>query len=215
MRAMQNKARETFSEGEYQSILEERATYIGDVPLIHKRCPSVGCGLEYPDHVTVQHFDMLGVDEIDAQINALMGGDKLIDRGYDNDVDTSENEMLNAQFCSLALVDEAIEKLSNSMKRKCSEIAQDESDGAYYKHSSQQEPLGKPQTTPVFGVNFYQTNGGEVFNADRSPDWQPGSVSEINFPVGHDDSASHRQLGSAYYADVSDGRIPSNQSMLD
>jgi hypothetical protein len=39
---------------------------------------------------------MLGVDEIDAQINKLMGGEKIIDRGYDNDVDTSEDEMLNA-----------------------------------------------------------------------------------------------------------------------
>lgn len=215
MRAMQNKARETFSEGEYQTILEERVTYIGDVPLKHKKCPSVTCALADQDHITVEHFDMLGVDEIDAQINKLMGGKPLIDRGYDNDNDTSECEMLNAQLASLALVEDAIEKLSVSMRRKNSQSAYDESEGAYYEHSSQPEPTGKPQTTPVFGVQFYQTNGGEVFNADRLLDWQPGSVSEINFPVGHDDSASHRQFGSAYYADVSDGRVPSDQSMLD
>lgn len=80
-------------------------TYIEDVPLINRRCPSVNCDLTYPDHVTVSHFDMLKIQKIDDQINKLMGGQTIKDHGRDNDDDTSEMEMLNAQFGSLMFLE--------------------------------------------------------------------------------------------------------------
>ena len=88
---MKDKAREAFSEDEYQKLLDERVTYIQDLPLINRRCPSEECGLEFPEHVTVRHFDMLQVKKIDEQINQLMGGHPLADHAHDNDDCTSES----------------------------------------------------------------------------------------------------------------------------
>lgn len=62
------------------------------------------------------------------------------------------------------------------------------SEGAAYKYSSDKESFkdiqldGKHQVTPLFGVQFYQTHGGDVVGIERSSDWQPDSVSAINLP---------------------------------
>lgn len=128
--------------------MEERVTYVEDVPLINRRCPNVHCDLANTDHKTISHFDLLKIEKIDRQINELMGGHPLKDHGYDNDDDTSEMQMVNAQLSSLRLVEQAVQKY----------ISPNLSEGEYFAYSSEKNSAseivldGKHQTTPMSGA---------------------------------------------------------------
>lgn len=75
--------------------------------------------------------------------------------------------MLGAQFNAAMQLEEAINQHTGSIV----------SDYAAFMYSSDKESFGDVvldgmhQVTPIFGVQFYQTYGGEIADVDRSPDW--------------------------------------------
>jgi hypothetical protein len=115
-------------------------------------------------------------------------GSELKDHGYDNDDDTNENDVLRAMFAAKLHLEDTIEKapdLVSEAKARVDYMISESvrvnsvvSEGAAYKYSTDKELSlgaivldGMHQVTPVFGVQFYQTYGGDVVNTERSPDW--------------------------------------------
>lgn len=151
-----------------------------------------------------------------------MAGSELHDHGHDNDDDTQDHDVLRAMFAAKLHLENTVEQASDLLREARARTDSMISEGAAYKYSTDKELSleaivldGMHQVTPVFGAQFYQTYGGDVANIERSPDWQPDSVSQINLPGDQADSVSHIVEQSEYYADVSDKRVSSNQSMLD